>query len=41
MAFLGYALAAVLLLSFESIVWISLAFPCWFSYLAYASCLKL
>jgi len=29
MAFLGYALAAILLLSFESIVWVSLAFPLW------------
>ena len=29
MAFVGYALAAILLLSFESIVWVSLAFPLW------------
>jgi hypothetical protein len=29
MAFLGYALAAILLLSFESIVWVVLAFPLW------------
>ena len=29
MAFLGYALAAILLLSFESIIWVSLAFPLW------------
>ena len=29
MAFIGYALAAIHLLSFESIVWVSLAFPLW------------
>lgn len=29
MAFLGYALAAILLLSIEGIVWIALAFPVW------------
>jgi hypothetical protein len=29
MAFLGYALAAILLLSFEGMVWISLVFPVW------------
>ena len=29
MVFLGYALAAILLLSFESIVWVALAFPLW------------
>jgi hypothetical protein len=28
-AYLGYALATIQLLSFEGIVWVSLAFPVW------------